>query len=89
MRNKEQGDQRNPHSHGLRLARLSGIITILPASMAAGWILGYFLVDRYLHIFPWGSIILTLLGAGAGFYEILEILAPNGDKGDHASDGES
>jgi F0F1-type ATP synthase assembly protein I len=89
MRDEEPGDERSPHSHGLRLARLSGIITILPASMAAGWILGYFLVDHYLHTFPWGSIILTLLGAGAGFYEILEILAPDGDKGDHASGGKS
>jgi len=51
--------------------------------MAAGWMLGYFLVDHYLHIFPWGSIILTLLGAGAGFYEILRILGPDGGKGDH------
>ncbi len=59
------------------IARLSAIITILPASMAAGWVLGYFLVDRTLNIFPWGSIIFTLLGAGAGFYEIVKILIPD------------
>ena len=83
MPNEEQGDGGNRYSPSPRLARLSGIITILPASMAAGWMLGYFLVDHYLHIFPWGSIILTLLGAGAGFYEILRILGPDGGKGDH------
>jgi F0F1-type ATP synthase assembly protein I len=59
-----------------RLARLSAIITILPASMAAGWIAGYFLVDRYLESFPWGTIAGTLAGAAAGFYEIVRILIP-------------
>jgi F0F1-type ATP synthase assembly protein I len=60
------------------LARLSGIIMILPASMAAGWLIGYYVLDRYLHTFPWGSIVLILSGAGAGFYEIVKILAPDG-----------
>jgi F0F1-type ATP synthase assembly protein I len=59
------------------VARLSAIITILPASMAAGWILGYFLVDRFLRVFPWGSIGFTLIGAGAGFYEIIRLLVPD------------
>jgi len=58
-----------------RIGRLSSIILILPSSMAAGWVLGYFVVDRYILSFPWGSISLTLLGAGAGLYEILKVLA--------------
>ena len=70
------------------MARLSGIIMILPASMAAGWFLGYFLLDRTLGIFPWGSAGLTLLGAGAGFYEILKILVPKRN-GDHGATGGS
>ena len=57
-----------------RMGRLSAIITILPAAMAGGWILGYFVVDRYLNSFPWGSIIGTFLGAAAGFYEIVRLL---------------
>ncbi len=68
------------------LARLSAIITILPASMAAGWIIGYYLVDQNLHVFPWGSLVLTLLGAGAGFFEIVRILMP-GRKQNGMSDG--
>ena len=71
------------------LARLAGIITILPASMAAGWLLGYCVFDRFLNSFPWGSIILTLLGAGAGFYEIVKILAPDRDQSDRHSDGKN
>ena len=57
-----------------RMARLSAIITILPASMAAGWLVGYFLADHFLGSYPIGSILGTMLGAGAGFYEIVSIL---------------
>jgi F0F1-type ATP synthase assembly protein I len=57
--------------------------------MAAGWILGYFLLDRHLRIFPWGSITFTLFGAGAGFYQIVKLLAPKRDKIDRFWDGKS
>lgn len=57
-----------------RMGRLSAIITILPAAMAGGWVVGYFVVDRYMNSFPWGSIVATLLGAAAGFYEIVRLL---------------
>lgn len=57
-----------------KLGRLSAIITILPASMAAGWLLGHFLLDRPLDCFPWGSVVFTIVGAGAGFYEIVRLL---------------
>lgn len=63
-----------------RMGRLSAIIMILPAGMAAGWILGYYLIDRALESFPWGSLIMVLLGAGVGFYEIFGILMQ--DRGD-------
>jgi F0F1-type ATP synthase assembly protein I len=56
------------------MARLSAILTILPASMGMGWVMGYFLIDEFLHIYPWGSLGFTLLGAGAGFYEIIRIV---------------
>jgi len=57
-----------------RLGRLSSITLILPSSMAGGWFLGYYLVDRYFASFPWGTIALTMAGAGAGIYEIFRIL---------------
>ena len=56
------------------MGRLSAIITILPASMLGGWLLGYYVVDRYLGSAPWGGILLTLGGAGIAFYEIWQIL---------------
>jgi F0F1-type ATP synthase assembly protein I len=60
---------------------------ILPASMAAGWLLGYFVIDRYLSSFPWGSIVFTLFGAGVGFFEIVKILIPSRGKGGRSTDG--
>jgi F0F1-type ATP synthase assembly protein I len=62
------------------LARLSAIITVLPACMAAGWLLGYAVLDRLLHSYPWGSVVGIMLGAGAGFYEIVRILMPRRDR---------
>lgn len=38
----------DPHSISFWLARLSGVVLILPSSMAVGWLLGYYVVDRYL-----------------------------------------
>jgi len=57
-----------------RLGRLSSVIFALPSSMAAGWLLGRFVFDRFLPTYPWGTIGFTLLGAVIGFYEIVQIL---------------
>jgi F0F1-type ATP synthase assembly protein I len=62
-------------SYYARLGRLSAVVTILPASMAAGWIAGYYLVDHFFGTYPWGSLTVTLIGAGAGFYEIAILLS--------------
>jgi F0F1-type ATP synthase assembly protein I len=79
MRTEQEHKETRRFAYGRSLARLSSIVMMLPAAMAAGWLLGFFLVDPYLHTFPWGIIILTLFGAGAGFYEILMILGPGRD----------
>jgi F0F1-type ATP synthase assembly protein I len=42
--------------------------------MAVGGLMGYYLVDRYLGTYPWGTVVLVLLGVAAGFYEIIQIL---------------
>jgi F0F1-type ATP synthase assembly protein I len=57
-----------------KLGKLSSVMVILPGCMAGGWIIGYYLIDRYLKSFPWGTITLIMLGAGAGFYEIFQLL---------------
>ncbi len=70
-----------------RMGRLSSIITILPASMAAGWLVGYYVLDRYVTKFPWGSLIFTFLGAGAGFYEIVKLLMVDRRDGGDRTEG--
>jgi F0F1-type ATP synthase assembly protein I len=51
--------------------------------MAVGWIIGRFVVDRLLHVYPWGTIGFTLLGAVVGFYEVVKIvIADQGNKDD-------
>ena len=57
-----------------KLGKLSSIMLILPSCMAGGWIVGYYLIDHFFNSFPWGTITLTMLGAGAGFYEIFCLL---------------
>ena len=57
-----------------RIGRLSSIVFILPSCMAVGGFIGYYLVDRYFATYPWGTVILVLLGAAAGFYEIIRML---------------
>ncbi len=66
------------------MAKLSVIMTILPSFMAAGWIVGHYIVDRYLLAYPLGTLLMIFLGAGAGFYEIVRILIR--DRGDAGSD---
>jgi F0F1-type ATP synthase assembly protein I len=70
------------------MGRLSAIITILPSAMAAGWILGY-LLDRLAGTFPLLAIVTTLIGAGAGFYQIARILAGERGSGDGGSPPEA
>ena len=57
-----------------RIGRLSAVIFVLPSTMAAGGVFGYYVVDHYLASYPWGMIIFIMLGAVAGFYEIAKIL---------------
>ncbi len=68
------------------LGRFSAIITIIPASMGAGWLFGHYVVDRHFGSGPWGGIACLLIGAAAGFYEIFQILFSNRRKPDEADD---
>lgn len=61
-------------SYYSRIGRLSSIVLVLPSSMAVGWFFGHFVFDRFLSTYPWGTIGFIFLGAGAGFYEIIQIL---------------
>jgi ATP synthase protein I len=52
----------------------AGLGFILPGGLAVGYFFGWIL-DRWLHTAPFLGVVLAILGAAAGFIEILKILA--------------
>ena len=56
-----------------QVAYYSSLGFILPATTLAGYGLGW-LIDRWLHTSPILAIVLSLLGAAGGFYDIVVIL---------------
>lgn len=56
-----------------RLAELSSIALILPASIAVGLFFGYFL-DRRLGTEPWLLLIFTVLGIASGLLSLFRAL---------------
>ncbi len=75
---KEDNSRREMNFY-VALGKFSAVITIVPASMAAGWIFGHYLVDRVFGTGPWGAIAFLFVGAGAGFYEIAKLLMSKGE----------
>ena len=56
-----------------RLAELSSIAMILPASIAVGLFMGY-LLDRWLGTEPWLLLIFTVLGIVSGLLSLFRSL---------------
>jgi ATP synthase protein I len=56
-----------------RLAELSSIAMILPASIAVGLFMGY-LLDRWLGTAPWLLLTLTVLGIVSGLLSLFRAL---------------
>jgi ATP synthase protein I len=56
-----------------RLAELSSIALILPASIAVGLFFGYFL-DRRLGTEPWLLLIFTVLGIASGLLSLFRAI---------------
>ncbi len=60
------------------LAKYSDIVFILPAATGLGFGLGYVL-DLWWNSYPLAAVILALLGAVAGFYQVLKIVMSKGE----------
>jgi F0F1-type ATP synthase assembly protein I len=52
----------------------AGLGFILPGGLAVGYFFGWIL-DRWFHTAPVLAVVMAILGAAAGFIEILKILA--------------
>jgi len=57
-----------------QVAFYSSLAFILPAATVGGYLLGSYL-DRELHSAPALAVVLGILGATAGIYEVLRIVA--------------
>jgi ATP synthase protein I len=55
------------------LAALGGLGFVLGALMVLGWLLGQYL-DRRFGTGPWLSLVGSLVGMGAGFFEIYTVV---------------
>jgi ATP synthase protein I len=55
------------------LGALGGLAFVMAALAVLGWLLGAYL-DRRLGTTPWLSIVGTLAGTAAGFFELITVL---------------
>lgn len=77
-------DWRKQSSVWAQVAYYAGLGFILPAGGVAGYLAGW-LLDRWLGSAPWAALAGALLGAAAGFVEVLQVLKraeKNGSGGD-------
>jgi ATP synthase protein I len=63
--------------------RFLGVASTVGINMVAttfvGFAIGHWVVDRYLHIAPWGTIVFTLLGIVAGFRYLFKLAKKAGE----------
>ncbi len=62
-----------PRSGFRRIAELSSIGLMLPASIVVGLVFGYFL-DRWLGTGPWLLLVFTVLGVASGILSLFRAL---------------
>lgn len=66
----------DPEKHGRRF-RLIGLLSSIPATLAAGTLIGYFLgrwLDARLGTAPWMQLVCFFLGLGAAARNIYRLL---------------
>jgi len=64
--------------------RYLGVASTVGINMVAttfvGFAIGHWVVDRYLHSAPWGTIVFTLLGIVAGFRYLFKLARKAGEE---------
>lgn len=92
MDNPEQqpSPKKEAKSEFFRLLGVASTVGInLVISTFIGFVIGYFLLDRFLNTFPWFTIIFLILGIAAGFkylFKIVSKMDKNKDSGERNTD---
>jgi ATP synthase protein I len=64
--------------------RFLGVASTVGINMVAttfvGFAIGHWVVDRYLRIAPWGTVVFTLLGIVAGFRYLFKLARKAGEE---------
>jgi ATP synthase protein I len=65
-------------------ARFLGVASTIGINMVAttfvGFAIGHWVVDRYLPVTPWGTVVFTLLGIAAGFKYLFKLAKRAGEE---------
>lgn len=64
--------------------RFLGVASTVGINMVAttfvGFAIGHWIIDRYLHVAPWGTIVFTIFGIFAGFKYLFKLAKRAGEE---------
>ena len=83
MQNEDPASGKGKKSDVIRFLGVASTVGInMVASTFVGFAIGHWVVDRYLRIAPWGTVVFTLLGIVAGFRYLFKLARKAGERED-------
>ena len=81
MQNQDSARGKAKKSDFVRYLGVASTVGInMVATTFVGFAIGHWVVDRYLHITPWGTIVFTILGIVAGFRYLFKLARRAGEE---------
>jgi len=81
MQNQDSANSKGKKSDFVRFLGVASTVGInMVATTLVGFAIGHWVVDRYLHVAPWGTIIFTILGIVAGFRYLFKLAKKAGEE---------
>lgn len=81
MQDQYSGSGKGKKSDFVRFLGVASTVGInMVATTFVGFAIGHWVVDRYLHIAPWGTIVFTILGIATGFRYLFKLAKKAGER---------
>jgi ATP synthase protein I len=81
MQNQDSADGKAKKGDFVRFLGVASTVGInMVAATFVGFAIGHWVVDRYLHIAPWGTLVFSILGIVAGFRYLFKLAKKAGEK---------